>query len=138
MSPQRALALSTALVPRVRSCARSLAMLAGVAGVASSRTAVRRVGRQPGRTGHRGRPRLVLESGVRLGHVVTRDVRRRVVSGARRVVRGTAAAIGARLAARGGAPASLRPPSRGSRRPFAGPWRPWCAADGRSPTRKPC
>jgi hypothetical protein len=54
------------------------------------------------RTGHRGRPRLVLEQGLLLGQVVKRYVQRRVVSVERRVVRGTEAAIAAVLATTGG------------------------------------
>jgi transposase-like protein len=102
ISPQRDLVLITALVQRVRSCARSLAILVCVDGLASSVTAVLRVFRQPVRTGRRGRPRLVLEKGWLWGQVIKRYVRRRVVSVERRVVRGTANAIAARLAASGG------------------------------------
>jgi transposase-like protein len=102
ISPQRDLALITALIQMVRSCARSLAILVCVDGLASYVTAVLRVFRQPVRTGRRGRPRLVLAPGVLLGQVVKRYVRRRVVSVEQRVVRGTAQAIAARLAAGGG------------------------------------
>jgi hypothetical protein len=72
MGPQRDLALITALVQLVRSCARRLASWVGVDGWASSITAGLRVCRPPVRTGRRGRPRRVLERGVRLGHVVQR------------------------------------------------------------------
>jgi hypothetical protein len=99
ISPQRDLALITALVQKVRSCARSLAILVCVDGLASDITAVLRVFRQPVRTGRRGRPRLMLERGLLLGQGVKRYVRRRVE---RRVVRGTAKAIVARLATSGG------------------------------------
>jgi transposase-like protein len=102
ISPHRDLALITALVQMIRSCARNLAILVCVDGLASYVTAVLRVFRQPVRTGHRGRPRLVLERGLLLGQVVKRYVRRRVVSVERRVVRGSAQAIVARLAASGG------------------------------------
>jgi hypothetical protein len=102
ISPQRDLALITALVQMIRSCARSLAILVCVDGLASDITAVLRVCRPPVRTGRRGRPRLVLESGLLLGQVVKRYVWGRVVSVERRVVRGSAKAIVATLATSGG------------------------------------
>jgi len=55
--------------------------------------------RSPIRTGHRGRPRWVLEEGWRLGQVVKRSGQRRVASVAHRVGRGTEAAIAGGLAA---------------------------------------
>ena len=106
LSPHRDVRRITALVQRVRSCGRSLAILVGVAGLASYVTACLHVVRDPGRTGRRGRPRLVLEKGLLLGQVVKRYVRRRGVSVERRGVRGTAKAIAARLAASGGGPGS--------------------------------
>jgi hypothetical protein len=99
ISPHRDLVLITTLVPRVRSCARTLALVVCVDGLASSVTAVPRVFRPPVRTGHRGRPRVVEEPGLRLGQVVKRDVQQRVASVEHRVVRGTEAAIGVVLAA---------------------------------------
>jgi hypothetical protein len=102
ISPHRDVPLLTTLVPRVRACAHRLALLVGVEGLASDVTAFRWVCRHPVRTGHRGRPRLVLEQGVLLGHVVKRSVQRHVVRVERRVVRGTDAAIAAVLATTGG------------------------------------
>jgi hypothetical protein len=99
LSPHRDLRLSTALVQLVRSCARSVAILVCVAGLASDVTAVLRVFRPPVRTGRRGRPRLVEAPGLLLGQVVKRSVQRRVVSGERRVVRGTEAAMAVVLTA---------------------------------------
>ena len=99
ISPHRDLRLITALVQLVRSCARSVAILVCVDGLASSVTAVLRVFRQPVRTGRRGRPRWVEEPGRLLGQVVKRSVQRRVVRVERRVVRGTEAAMVAVLAA---------------------------------------
>ena len=81
----------------VRSCARTLALLVCVDGLASSVMACLRVFRHPVRTGRRGRPRLVLERGLLLGQMVKRYARRRVVSVERRVIRGTDEAIGAVL-----------------------------------------
>jgi hypothetical protein len=86
----------------VRSCARSLAMLVCVDGLASYVTAFLCVFRHPVRTGRRGRPRLVLEQEWLLGQMVKRYSRRRVVSVEPRVVRGTAEAIAAVLGATGG------------------------------------
>jgi transposase-like protein len=99
LSPQRDLPLITTLVQLVRSCARSLAILVCVDGLASYGTAFLRVFRHSVRTGCRGRPRLVLEPGLLVGQMVKRYVRRRVVSVERRVIQGTEEAIGAVLAA---------------------------------------
>jgi transposase-like protein len=99
LSPHRDLVLITTLVQLVRSCARSLATLVCVDGLASYVTAFRRVFRHPVRTGRRGRPRLVQEPGLLLGQVVKRYVQRRVVNVERRVVQGTEAVIAAVLAA---------------------------------------
>jgi transposase-like protein len=101
ISPQRDLVLIMTLIQMVRACARTLAMLVCVDGLASYVTACLRVFRDPVHTGCRGRPRLVLEAGVLLGQVVKRYVQRRVVSVERRVVRGSAEAIAAVLAATG-------------------------------------
>jgi transposase-like protein len=99
LSPQRDLPLITTLVQLVRSCAGSLAILVCVDGLASYVTAFLRVFRHPVRTGRRGRPRLVLEEGLLLGHMVKRYARRRVVSVERRVARGPEQAIATVLAA---------------------------------------
>jgi transposase-like protein len=101
VSPQWDRVLITTLVQMVRSCARSLAILVCVDGLASSVTAFLRVFRYPVRTDGRGRPRLVLEPGLLLGQVVKRYARRRVVCVEQRVVRGTAEAIATVLAATG-------------------------------------
>jgi hypothetical protein len=102
ISPQRDLPLITTLVQLVRACAHSLALLVCVDGLASDVTAFLRVFRHPVRTGHRGRPRLVRAHGVLLGHVVKRDIHRRVVRVERRVVQGTEAAIAVVLTTTGG------------------------------------
>jgi transposase-like protein len=101
ISPQRDLVLITRLMQRVRACARPLAILVCVDGLASYVTACLRVFRHPIPTGRPGRPRLVLETGFLLGQMVKRYVHRRVVSVERRVVRGTAEAIATVLAATG-------------------------------------
>jgi hypothetical protein len=87
ISPRRNLVLITALVQLIRACARSLAILVCVDGLASDVTTLLRVFRQPVRTGRRGRPQLVPEAGLLLGQVVKRYVQRRVVSVEQRVVR---------------------------------------------------
>jgi transposase-like protein len=102
ISPQRDLVLITRQMQRVRACARTLAILVCVDGLASYVTACLRVLRYPVHTGRPGRPRLVLEQGWLLGQMVKRSVQRRVVSVERRVVRGTFEAIAAVLAATGG------------------------------------
>jgi hypothetical protein len=99
ISPHRDLVLITTLVPWVRSCGRSLAILVCVEGLARYVTVFLHVFRDPIRTGHRGRPRLVLEAGLRLGQVVKRYVKRRVASVEHRVGRGTEAAIAGVVAA---------------------------------------
>jgi hypothetical protein len=74
ISSQRDLPLITTLVQLVRACAHSLAVLVCVDGLASYVTAFLRVFRHPVRTGHRGRPRLVLAPGLLFGQVVKRYV----------------------------------------------------------------
>jgi hypothetical protein len=98
ISAQRDLPLSTALVQLIRSCARTLAILVCVEGLASDVPAVPRVFRHPVYTGRRGRPRLVPEKGRLGGQVLTRYARRRGVGMERRVVRGTTKALATVLA----------------------------------------
>jgi transposase-like protein/uncharacterized membrane protein (Fun14 family) len=102
ISPHRARALVTELVHKVRACARSLAILVCVDGLASYVTALLRVFRDPLRTGRRGRPRLIVESGLLIGQVIKGYARRRGVKVVHRVVRGTATAIAKMLKATGG------------------------------------
>ena len=99
ISPQRDQALITVLVQQVRAGARRLDLLVCVDGLSSYLTAFRRGFRDPGYTGRRGRPRLVLAAGFLLGQGVKQYARRRVVSVQQRVVEGTAAAIAAVRAA---------------------------------------
>jgi transposase-like protein len=101
ISPRRDEALVTALVQKVRACARHLGILVCVDGLASYVTVFKRVFRVAVRTGRRGRPRLELAAGFLLGQVVKRYAKRRVTSVEHRVVVGTAEAIGATLAATG-------------------------------------
>jgi len=61
-----------------RSCARGLAILVCVDGLASYVTAFRRAFRDPVRTGCQGRPRLEAVPGLLIGQVVKQQARRRV------------------------------------------------------------
>ena len=70
--PQRHRVLITTVVQMIRACGRSLAILVCVDGLASSVTAFVRVCREPVRTGRRGRPRLVLATGLLSGQMVKR------------------------------------------------------------------
>jgi transposase-like protein len=72
LSPHRDMQLSPTLVQMVRACARPLAIMVCVEGLASYVTAGLRVFRHPVRTGRRGRPRLVVEHGWLVGQGVTR------------------------------------------------------------------
>jgi transposase-like protein len=81
------------VVEMVRLAAGGLAMLVCVDGLSTYVSAFLRVFRHRMHTGRRGRPRLVVESGLMIGQVVKRCVQRRVVSVSRQVVRGTAEAI---------------------------------------------
>jgi transposase-like protein len=102
LSPHRDSTLIIELVEKVRACARSLAILVCVDGLASYVSALLRVFRHKGATGRRGRPRLVVEPGLLIGQVIKRYARRRVVKVVHRVVRGTAQAIAKMLNATGG------------------------------------
>ncbi len=102
ISPHRDRALITRLVQMVRACARSLALLVCVDGLASYVTAFLRVFRHKIATGRRGRPRLVVEADLLIGQVIKRYARRRVVGVMHHVVRGTPEAITAVLTKTGG------------------------------------
>src|SRR5262245_141477 len=104
ISPRRDLPLITTLVRRVRWCALSAAILAGVDGLASYVTAFRGVFRDPIRTGRAGRPRLRAVPGLLLGQVIKHQEKRRLVGVTRRVALGGAAAITAVLLATGTGP----------------------------------
>jgi transposase-like protein len=93
ISQHRDRGLITELVQRIRACAASLAILVCVDGLASYVTAFRRVFRHAVHTGHRGRPRLVVEPGLLMGQVIKRYAKRRVVGVVHRIVQGTAQAI---------------------------------------------
>jgi hypothetical protein len=75
ISPHRDRALITELVQKVRACARRLALLVCVDGLASYVTAFLRVFRDPVRTGRRGRPRLVTDPSLLIGQLIKRYAR---------------------------------------------------------------
>lgn len=94
--------LIAAVVRMVRSCARSLALLVCVDGLASYVTAfVKGFRHKLPRDGRPGRPQWLVEPGLLIGQVIKRYSGRRVAEVTRRVVRGSAAAIAAVLARTG-------------------------------------
>jgi transposase-like protein len=94
--------LLAAVVRMVRQCARSLAILVCVDGLAGYVSAFVKGFRQAEpRDGRPGRRRLLVEPGLLIGQVIKRYSGRRVVAVVRRVARGTAEAIGAVLARTG-------------------------------------
>jgi transposase-like protein len=84
--------LITTLVQTIKRCLKSLAVLVCVDGLASYVTAFLQVFRHTVPV-PRGRPRLVVETGLLIGQVIKRYSGRRVVAVVRRVVHGSAAAI---------------------------------------------
>jgi transposase-like protein len=100
-SPHRDRVWIPGLEQQVRAGAGRLDLLVGVDGLASYVTTFRRVFHPPVDTGRRGRPRLGLGAGFRLGQVVKQYAKRRGVSVRQRAVQGTAGAIAAVLAATG-------------------------------------
>jgi len=102
VSRRRDGALIAAVVRGVRGCARSLAILVCVDGLASYVSAFSKGFRHRlPRNGRAGRPRLLVEPGLLIGQVIKRYSGRRVMDVTRRVARGSAAAIAAVLARTG-------------------------------------
>lgn len=99
ISAHRDRQLIAALVAQVRSCARTLAILVCVDGLASYVSSFRQGFRHRVVTGKPGRPRLEAEAGLLIGQVVKQYVRRHVASVQRRIVQGSEAAIADVLAA---------------------------------------
>ena len=138
ISPQRDLVLITHLVKKVRVCAKSLAMVVCVDGLASDVTAFLKVFRNSVGTGQRGRPPLVLEEGFLLGQVVKSYVKGPVVGVSQRVVRGSLAAIEWVLRPLERAREST-PPTSSALRPLSeASWLSLCAEAEPSPTRRRC
>lgn len=71
--------VSTGLVEKVRACAQRLDLLVCVDGLQSYVNAFWKVFRNPGYTGRRGRPTLVLAQGLLIGHVIKQYAKRPVV-----------------------------------------------------------
>lgn len=101
ISAHRDRVLIRTLLEQVRRCARRLAVLVCVDGLASYVRAVRTVFRERVLTGRRGRPRLVQPAGLLLAQVVKHTRKRRLVDVTRRVVVGTQGAVEQVLAATG-------------------------------------
>jgi hypothetical protein len=102
LSRRRDRKLLAAVVRMVRQCARRLAMLVCVDGLAGYVSAfVKGFRRAELREGRPGRRRLLIEPGLLIGQVIKRYRGRRVVEVVRRVARGSAAAIAAVLARTG-------------------------------------
>jgi len=94
--------LIAAVVRMVRSCAKTLAMLVCVDGLASYVKAfVQGFRRAQPRAGRPGRRRWLTEPGLLIGQVIKRYSGRRLVGVVRRVARGTVAAVAAVLAQTG-------------------------------------
>lgn len=89
LSESRKLPFLLALAGQVRACAKSLAVLICVDGLAGYPQAFRRCFRKPVRTGRSGRPRLVLEEGFLVAQVIKRYAQRRIVEVTRQVAIGT-------------------------------------------------
>jgi hypothetical protein len=99
VSATRDRALIRAALTRVRQAGPVAAVLLCTDGLISYPRQALRLFRQPVHTGARGRPRLVLPTGVRIAQAVKRYAGRRVRAVERRIVRGSAAAVAAVLTA---------------------------------------
>lgn len=93
LSVSRSGSLITQLIQRVRRCALCRPLLFCVDGYKAYVGAIRRVCREPIRTGRPGRPRLRLWDGVHIAQVVKKYVRRQLVDVTRRVVQGSPAQV---------------------------------------------
>jgi transposase-like protein len=97
LSAHRDTSLMLALVAKVRACALCRPLLFCVDGCQAYIRAIRRVFREPIRTGRPVRPRLRPWDGILIAQVVKQYARKRVVAVTRRVVQGTQAQIEALL-----------------------------------------
>ncbi len=89
LAPQRDTALITQVVQHVRAAARvGQPILGAVDGFAAWTTAIRRVFRDPARTGKRGRPPLVMWAELQIVQVVKQYTRRRLARIERRLAHG--------------------------------------------------
>lgn len=93
LSPQRNLALITALIQQVRACALCRPLLLCVDGLQAYVHAIRAVFREPVPTGRRGHPRLRPWDGIYIAQVVKQYAGHAVSGIERRIVQGTAAQV---------------------------------------------
>ena len=93
VSPQRDMALITALVQQIRRCALCRPLLMGVDGWRAYVGAIQSVFREAIPTGGRGRPALRLWDGVVIAQVVKQYAQGHVVGVVRRIVQGTEAQV---------------------------------------------
>jgi hypothetical protein len=95
ISPQRNLALITALMQRVRTCAVCCTTLFCSDGLSAYKNAIGKVFRERVLSGRAGRPRLKSWPGLLMAQVVKERVQGRVVGVTSRIVRGTAQQVAA-------------------------------------------
>jgi transposase-like protein len=107
VSVTRDRALIRALLERVRACGPVRGLLLCTDGLASYPSQALRLFRTPERTGRRGRPRLLVATGLLLAQAVKRYTQRRVARVEHRVVRGTVDAVAAALARTQGRPTAV-------------------------------
>jgi transposase-like protein len=93
LSPQRNLALITALIQEVRACALCRPLLFCMDGLQAYVHAIRAVFREPVPTGRRGHPRLRPWDGIYIAQVVKQYAGHAVTGIERRIVQGTAAQV---------------------------------------------
>lgn len=93
LSPQRNLALITALIQRVRACALCRPLLFCTDGLQAYVSAIRAVFREPVPTDRRGRPRLRPWDGIYIAQVVKQYAGHAVTGIERRIVQGPAAQV---------------------------------------------
>ena len=97
VSATRDRALIRGLLERVRACGPVQGLRLCTDGLASYPSQALRLFRTPERTGHRGRPQLLLATGLLIAQAIKRYTQRRVAGVEHRVVRGTADAVAAAL-----------------------------------------
>jgi len=89
---QRSATLVRGLLAKVKAAARCAALLVCTDGFAAYGKEIRRVFREPERTGQAGRPRLAPWPNLMIGQVIKQYAQRRVVGVIQRLVQGSAAA----------------------------------------------
>lgn len=97
VSERRDRGLIRSLLARVQECGSLERILLVTDGLSSYARQALKLFRKPLHTGRRGRPRLVLPSGLMVARIKKRYERRRVVEIVREIVRGTEAAVHSRI-----------------------------------------